>query len=235
MEDMGLQAMEMPKGITAEDVWAILRDTALQQKESDRKFREMSAATDKMFRDAALQLKETQRIVGDMGSRFGDWEEVREAHRETEKALKETQRIVGDLGNKFGDIAEQFLTPGLEGKFEQFGLFFEKLSRNVKWKNKSLNFSMEFDAMLENDQRAMIVEVKAKLTAAAVNEQIRRMERLRRYADERGERRQFYCAMAALTASDKVIDYTLTNGFYLILPSGEDIKITAPVPKPGIW
>jgi hypothetical protein len=32
-----------------------------------------------------------------------------------------------------------------------------------------------------------------------------------------------------------VIEYALANGFYLIMPSGEDVKITGPVPGPRVW
>jgi hypothetical protein len=81
----------------------------------------------------------------------------------------------------------------------------------------------------------MIVEVKAKLSTAAVDDQIKRMEKLRRYADTRGDKRRFYCAMAALTASDRVINYVLSNGFYLIMPSGEDVKISGPLSGPEVW
>jgi hypothetical protein len=161
--------------------------------------------------------------------------EVAEAHRETEKALKETQRIVGDLGNRFGDIAEQMLVPGLVDKFEQFGLSFGKLSHNIKWKKKDHNVSMELDALLENGKQAMVVEVKARLDKADIDEQISRMEKVRRYADLEGDTRQFLCAMAALSAPGRVIEYALSKGFYLILSSGEDVKITRPVSGPGVW
>jgi hypothetical protein len=216
-------APKAAKKVTIDDVWAAIE------------------ATNK-------QLKETQRIVGDLGNSFGDMTEiqkahtefeknnaeVQKAHKETEKALKETQRIVGDLGNRFGDIAEHFLIPGLRGKFEQFGFSFGQLSRNIEWENKSLNFSMEFDALLENGAQAMVVEAKAKLDKADIDEQIGRMEKVRRYADLRGDTRQFYCAMATMTAKKTVIEYSLANGFYLIMPSGEDVKITEPVSE-RIW
>jgi hypothetical protein len=154
--------------------------------------------------------------------------ELQKAHRETEKALKETQRIVGDLGNRFGDIAEKMLVPGLVDKFEQFGFTFEELSHNIKWKNRDHDLSMELDALLENGMQAMVVEVKAKLDKADIDEQIGRMEKVRRYADLHGDARQFFCAMAALSASDRTIDYALSKGFYLIMPSGEDVKVTKP-------
>jgi hypothetical protein len=161
--------------------------------------------------------------------------EIGKAHKETEKALKETQRIVGDLGNRFGDIAEKLLVPGLLDKFEQFGFTFGELSYNVKWKEKKHSLSMELDALLENGKQAMVVEVKAKLDMADIDGQTGRMEKVRCYADLKGDKRQFFCAMAALTASDRVIEYALSKGFYMIMPSGEDVKVTKPVSGPGVW
>jgi hypothetical protein len=160
--------------------------------------------------------------------------EVAEAHRETEKALKETQRIVGDLGNRFGDIAEKMLVPDLVDKFEQFGFTFGELSHNIKWKNRDHNLSMELDALLENGTQAMVVEVKAKLDKADIDEQVGRMEKVRRYADLHGDTRQFFCAMAALSALDRTIAYALSKGFYLIMPSGEDVKVTQPA-SAKVW
>jgi hypothetical protein len=153
----------------------------------------------------------------------------------TNKQLKETSRIVGDLGNRFGDIAEHFLTPGLRQKFEKFGFSFGEISRNVEWENKSHNLSMELDALLENGTQAMVVEVKAKLDKTDIDEQIDRMEKVRRYAGLRGDTRQFYCAMATMAAKKTVIEYTLAKGFYLIIPSGEDVKVTKPTSEPRVW
>jgi hypothetical protein len=162
-------------------------------------------------------------------------EELEKAHRETEKALKETQRIVGDLGNRFGDIAERMLIPNLVDKFERFGFSFGKLSHNVKWKKKEYDLSMELDALLENGTQAMVVEVKAKLDKEDVDEQMGRMEKVRRYADLDGDTRQFFAAMAAMTASDRAIAYALAQGFYVIMPSGEDVTITKPTSEPRVW
>jgi hypothetical protein len=161
--------------------------------------------------------------------------EIGKAHKETQEALKETQRIVGDLGNRFGDIAEQLLTPGLVDKLDQFGFAFGELSHNIKWKNKEHNLSMELDALLENGRQAMVVEVKAKLDKADIDEQISRMEKVRGFADLHGDTRQFFCAMATLTAPARVVDYALSKGFYVIMPSGEDVKITKPTSDPAVW
>jgi hypothetical protein len=60
----------------------------------------------------------------------------------------------------------------------------------------------------------MVVEVKTKLDKADVDEQTGRMEKVRRYADLHGDTRQFFCAMAALSAPGRVIEYALSKGFY---------------------
>jgi hypothetical protein len=123
----------------------------------------------------------------------------------------------------------------LPEKFREFGFSFGEVYRNVKWKNKSHDLSMELDALLGNGSQAMVVEVKAKLDKADIDEQAGRMEKVRRYADLRGDGREFYCAVAAITAEERVIEYALAGGFFLIMPSGEDVKVTKPAAAPRFW
>jgi hypothetical protein len=161
--------------------------------------------------------------------------EIGKAHKETEAAIKETQRIVGDLGNKFGDEAECTLIPGLPEKFKHFGFDFGVISRNRKINNDKHNIHAEVDAFLENGTQAMAVEVKAKLQKADVDNHIRRMEKLRAYADLFGDKREFFGALAATVVHDKERAYALEKGFYVIEPSGEDVKVTKPDSDPQVW
>jgi hypothetical protein len=166
------------------------------------------------------------------------WETINEigkAQKETEAALKETQRIVGDLGNKFGDEAESTLVPGLPEKFKQFNFDFDSMSRNRKINNKEYDIRAEIDAFLENGTQAMAVEVKAKLQKADVDSHVSRMEKLRRYADLRGDKRDYFGAMAATVVAERERDYALENGFYVIEPSGEDVKVTKPESSARVW
>jgi hypothetical protein len=161
--------------------------------------------------------------------------EIGKAHKETEAALKETRRIVGDLGNKFGDEAEHTLIPGLPEKFKQFGFDFDAMSRNRKIHNDKHNIHAEIDAFLENGTRAMAVEVKSKLQEADVDGHISRMEKLRQYADLRGDRREFFGALAATVVHDRARGYALEKGFYVTELSGEDVKVTKPDSDPRVW
>ena len=53
----------------ADDIWAILRELAESQKETDRKFQD----TDRKFQDTDLKIKEVTRSVGKLGNRLGDF------------------------------------------------------------------------------------------------------------------------------------------------------------------
>ncbi|MDR2159175.1 MAG: hypothetical protein LBP23_03800 [Treponema sp.] len=161
--------------------------------------------------------------------------ELQELHRETETALRETRRIAGDLGNKFGDEAEYTMIPGLPEKFKHFGFSFGSISRDKKIHNAEHNIHTEIDAFLENGTQAMAVEVKAKLQKADVDRHVERMEKLRRYADLYGDKRDFFGALAAVIVTGSPRSYALERGFYVIEPSGDDVKVTQPDARPGIW
>ncbi|MDR2446849.1 MAG: hypothetical protein LBD58_06110 [Treponema sp.] len=81
----------------------------------------------------------------------------------------------------------------------------------------------------------MAVEGKAKLQTADADSHIKRMEKLRGYAESHGDRRELSGALAAAVVSNKERDYALENGFYVIEPSGEDVKITKPDADPKVW
>jgi predicted RNA-binding protein Jag len=198
---------KMAKKVTLDDVWVTINEIGKGQKEVQKAHAETEAA-----------IKETQAAL-----------------KETQAALKETQRIVGDLGNKFGDEAEYTLIPGLPEKFKQFGFDFGAISRNRKVNNDKHNIHAEVDAFLENGTQAMAVEVKAKLQKADVDNHLRRMEKLRTYADLFGDRREFFGALAATVVHDKERVYALEKGFYVIEPSGEDVKVTKPDSEPRVW
>jgi hypothetical protein len=139
------------------------------------------------------------------------------------------------LGNKFGDEAESTLVPGLQEKFKQFNFDFDTMSRNRKINNAKHDIRAEIDAFLENGVQAMAVEVKAKLQKADVDSHVKRMEKLRRYADLYGDKRAYFGAMAATVVAERERDYALENGFYVIEPSGEDVKVTKPESNPKVW
>ncbi|MDR3200606.1 MAG: hypothetical protein LBT68_04005 [Spirochaetales bacterium] len=162
-------------------------------------------------------------------------DEIAQAHKETEKAHKETEKALGRLSNRLGDMAEYTLLPNLPEKFKKFDFTFQVINRNRKIADDEHGIHAEIDAFLENSNQAMAVEVKLTLKPEDVDEHVKRMEKIRQYADLHNDKRQFFGAIAAAVIDEDANRYTLTQGFYIIEPSGEDVKIIPPVSKPKVW
>jgi hypothetical protein len=115
-------------------------------------------------------------------------------------------------------------------------LLFTKISVNVELMNADNTFLTEIDIFLENGNSALAVEVKSKLTIKDVKEHLQRMEKLRRYADERQDRRKFLGAVAAGIIPGHVKDFALGKGFFVIEQSGDTAVIAVPEGfVPGEW
>jgi hypothetical protein len=170
-------------------------------------------------------------------------EELEKAHRETEKtlkksqdeawkAIKEMQRNLGGINNTLGSLVEHIMTTGLPGKFKQFGFTFDKIT-TVKWAVEGSLYA-EIDGLLENGSQAMVVEVKTTLRREDIDDHLERMEKVRKYADEHGDKREFLGAIAAAITGKDAKEYALSKGFFVIEPSGEDVQITKPVSE-KVW
>jgi len=127
------------------------------------------------------------------------------------------------------------VAPKLCEKFLEFGLDFPKANTRSRVNDRVNKISLEIDVMLENGDKAMLVEVKTNLTIERVYKHISRLEKMRKYADLHGDRRTFLGAVAGVVVTDEAKDYALNEGLYLIEPSGENFNITPPNGKPREW
>jgi hypothetical protein len=162
------------------------------------------------------------------------WKAIREtqqAHKETEKAIKETQKNIGGLNNTLGSIVEHLLTPGLPKKFKKLGYSFNRIA-TYKFAE---GVYAQIDGMLENGEQAVAVEVKTTLRQADIDDHLVRMEKIRKYADEHGDKRQFMGAMAATITDENTRNCALNKGLFVIEPSGEDVKVTKPKGEVRVW
>jgi hypothetical protein len=179
------------------------------------------------------------------------FETVWAALQETDRMMKENERQrkeneaalnkkLGEYINLFGEVTEYTMAPTLREKFIELGFTFPKAERNVSVRDKVNNLFFEIDVMLENGDNAMLVEIKTKLTIERINYHIDRLEKMRKYADLRGDSglksgRTFLGAVAGVVVTDKERNYALEQGFYLIEPAGQSLSITPPNGKPKEW
>jgi hypothetical protein len=209
MENTMETAPQYERGVTFEKVWALFQET-------DRKMQE-----------TAQQMKETAQLVKENARRL----------EETDRQMKETDKKIGFLSNRFGEVVEYMIVPTLVAKFDELGYTFTKANRDTVIRDPKHDIYAEIDAFLENGDSVMIVEIKAKPNDRDVRDHVKRMEKLRAFADLHADKRKYYGAMAGVVMSDSVKAYTLNNGFYVIEPSGETFAITVPTDpySPKAW
>jgi hypothetical protein len=142
--------------------------------------------------------------------------------------MKETDKRIGDLSKRFGESVEYLVAPNLVEKFKKLGFIFERTNQNVKITDREDRVIAEIDVFLENGDKAMAVESKVKPSVDDVNGHVKRMEKLREYADRRHDTRKYLGAIAGVVVSDSVKNYALSRGFYVLKPSGDTFVIIEP-------
>ena len=198
-------------------------ETARQMAETDRKM----AETDRLFKERDWRLDKINQTL----------QETALLSKETEKKLKELGENIGGLNNTFGKVVEHMVAPKIREKFHEAGLIFQKTSAEIKFEDTTSDILFEVDVMLENSSTAMLVETKAKARIKDVKGHIKRMEKMRAYADLHGDNRTFLGAIAGVVMKKDVRERAFESGFYVLVPSGDSFNIL-PSPdnfKPREW
>ena len=171
-----------------------------------------------------------------------DFEQVWAALKETDRIVKENARQqqktdseLGKLSKRMGEVVEYMVAPDLREKFNEFGFNFSESGQRKDVTDKENKISFEIDVFLENYSKAMLVEVKTTPTTEDVKDHIKRLGKMRKYADLHGNKRTFLGAVAGMVIKDNVRKYILKQGFFVIEPSGEGFNITSPKGKPKEW
>jgi hypothetical protein len=204
---------------TADEIWAILKETARRQEDFVRwkeEVQQILAETDQILKGAARHQEESRRHQ----------EETDRLIKENERLMKEYNKRFGDFTNRFGQVVEHMVMPNLLTKFNELNFNFTKATRSIKV--NGYPFFAEIDALLENDQTVMAVEIKTKPAIGDINDHIKRMEKLRSYAASHNDKRSYLGAIAGVVFNESEKHYALKTGFYVVEPSGETFIITAP-------
>jgi hypothetical protein len=204
-----------------ETVWAALMENREQLKETDYMIKKLRESQE----ETAKSQKETDRLI----------KETAQQMKETDRQMKETDKRLGKLGIRMGEIVEHMVAPNLREKFRELGLNFPQANLNSDVADYDNKIFLEIDVKLENGDKAMLVEVKTKPTTEDVKDHIKRLEKMRVYADLHGDKRTFLGSVAGAVVTANVKEYALKQGLYVIEPSGETFNITPPDGQPKEW
>jgi len=154
---------------------------------------------------------------------------MKEYAEQWEKQHNETERIVGKLGNRFGELVEHLVAPNIKKKFNELGFCFTKSAMDVEISDPhNPKTDAEVDILLENGDIAIAVEVKSKPNNKDINDHVKRMEILRRHADDKQDKRRYQGAIAGAIITRAARDYILKKGFYVIEQTGDTVQINIP-------
>ena len=201
--------------------------------EMDKRMEKASADVDRRQEKAFVEMRESRaemdkRMEESRAEADREIKELRRLIKETDRQMKRTDKQLSDLGLRQGEIAERVIMPCLIYKFRKMGLNFNRAVPNTYITDEKNQILAEIDITLENCDKVMIVEVKTKPTTKDIKTHVKRMEIVRRDAALRGDKRKFLGAVAGVVFNKNEKAFTLSNGFFMIEPSGETYNITAP-------
>ena len=195
-----MEATQTAQPLNFETVWAALMENREQMKETDRQMKE----TDRQMKETGRYIKETDRIV------------------------RNNARLIGELGGRFGEMIEYMVLPNLLTKFRALGFVFTEAYPDAVIDDTENDIYAQIDITLKNGDKVMIVEVKSKPSTEDITDHIKRMEKVKAHAILHNDHRIFLGAIAGMVFKDNEKKFAMKNGFYVIEPSGETFKITAP-------
>jgi hypothetical protein len=162
-------------------------------------------------------------------------EQQKKSREDFDRQVKEYNKRFGDFTNRYGEMVECLVAPNLLEKLCGIGYDFQEANRNTTITDKKHQIFLQIDVFLENGEKAMLVEVKSELETKDVKKHIERLEKMRRYADFRGDTRNFLGAVAGIVIHPEAKEYAIEQGFYVFEPSGETFNIILPEGEPKEW
>lgn len=179
-----------------------LNDITKQSKETDKKFRETEKLLSQKFQETDKQFKETNRR----------WKEIQEE--------------LGGMGKSNGLMAEDFFYSVLEKTMQVANLRFDYIDRNMRRKRK--NTEAEYDIVLYNKYKVLIVEVKYNFKMQKLHDfYANSLKKFRKLYPEYSEYK-IYGAIAAFTFEKDVIKEAQNYGFYILTQANDKMKIVNP-------
>ncbi len=159
--------------------------------------------------ELAIQNKETERIL-------------KEKSLESEKRWKEIQEELGGIGKSNGAIAEDFFYSALEKSMSVAKLNFDYIDRNFNRKRNQIQ--AEYDIILYNDYKVLIVEVKYNFKKKYLLEFYQSLKKFKSLFPEYKDYKLFG-AIAAMTFEKEVLDEAKDFGFFILTQNNQDVKI----------
>jgi hypothetical protein len=203
-----------------DDVKEMFKENGRQLQEVREMLKELAQETKEMFQETDKEFKETKEMFKETDKKF----------KETDKKFKETDKKISQLGDRIGEIIESMVKGGIVEKFNQlnYPFHFNRCGQHVKFYHDQLLISGEIDLLLENNDIALLIEVKTNLTVSDIQYHLKRIEKYRCCLEAEGKKYKLFGAVASGVIHEDIKNYVLKQGLFLITQSGDSFKIVEP-------
>ncbi|MDR1964508.1 MAG: hypothetical protein LBQ50_12075 [Planctomycetaceae bacterium] len=224
------QNIQKTTTLTPEEMWQLFQEESRQRhQEWERRDKEWERRRQEWER----RDKEWERSREERERRDKEWEQIRkelaEQMKRTDEQMKRTDQQLGKLGNHFGEMIEHLVAPGIADKFNELGYHFHEVARSFKCEDETGRTLAEVDFLLENDEFIIAGEVKAKPLVADIADHICRLKILKEHFKKyRGYEKKIVGALAGAIFAENVKNTAIRQGIYVIVQTGDTIKIDVP-------
>lgn len=229
----------MSNPVTLEDIYALFQRS---QEEADRRFAEAD-------RRAAESRIEFERSVAESRADFdrrmaesrADFDRrMAESKAEADKRLAKAEAIaaqanqaVNNLSSRWGRFVENIVAPAALRLFQEQGMAVQEVYQRVR--SARGNRNLEIDILVVDDDVAVAIEVKSRLTQDSVRQVLHSLEQFKvafpHYASYR-----LHGAVAAIEIDKDVDAYAYNQGLFVIQQSGDSVAISnTPDFMPHTW
>ena len=231
----------MSNPITLEDFYKLFQESERQRQETERILRESLERSreefDRRLAEADRRLAESKaefdrRLAESKAEADRRAAEAEQRLARTEAIAAQTNQAVNSLSSRWGHFVENLVAPAVLRLFQERGIPVQEVYQRVKSARGSQN--LEIDILAVNDDMAVVVEVKSRLTQDYVRRFLRNLSRFKTAFPHYGNYR-IYAAMAAIEIDRDVDTYAENQGLFVIEQSGDTVYISSETITPRTW
>lgn len=210
----------MADSVTLDDIYALFQRS---QEEADRRFAESDRRAANFDRQMAESKAEFDRRAAEAEKRLARAEAI----------AAQANQAVNNLSSRWGRFVENIVAPAALRLFREQGMAVQEVYQRVR--SARGNRNLEIDILLVDDDVAVAIEVKSRLTQDDIRQVLRSLEQFKiafpHYANYR-----LYGAVAAIEIDKDVDTYAYNQRLFVIQQSGDSVAISnAPNFVPRTW
>lgn len=214
----------MSDNITLADFYQLFQESERQRQETERILRESLERSQTAFEQRMAESKaEADRRAAEAEERLA----------KTEAIAAQANQAVSNLSSRWGRFVENTVAPSVLRLFQAKGIAVQEVYQRVR--SARANRNLEVDIFAVDDDVAVIVEVKSRLTQNDIRQVLNTLslfkEAFPHYAAYR-----IYGAVAAIEIDRDVDTYAYNQGLFVIVQAGDRVEISnTPNFTPQTW